>query len=440
MANLLQKFFTGNANKNTEHRSISGAMPLSYGGYRSILDTWFNAFANKAKVSVTPESAQTVSPFYSAVRNISEDIAKMPFKVMVTKSDNNRYPNYQHPAFKLFGLRPNDFNTPFTFIETMLKYALIRGNSYAYIERNSNAEPIAMYWLSNDYVNPVLSNKKIYYIVNDPELSINGTFDSLSIFHLRGLGDGFIGKSVLTYAGESLGKAIATQQFGSSFFGTTGLKGILKFNGVKDETKIKNAKDSVQRTWENDGLAALNSDVTYEKVNVTNNEAQFIESQDFNVSDIARWFRMPLSKLQKDENTGSEQEMINYVNDCLYPWIKRFEQEIEAKLFREDEKFNTDAKFVTDELLRGDTAAQERRIKTMFMTGAWSVNQILRFMDYNTIGNEGQKRYVPVNMIPSDMVEQFWQGKLAQDNQATQSSADSSGSGSVNDNVGQFNM
>ena len=439
MANLLQRIFLGSA-KNTEHRNLNGAMPLSYGSYRSILDTWFGAFGNKAKVQVTPESAQTVSPFYSAVRNISEDIAKMPFKVMVTRSDNNRYPNYQHPAFKLFGMRPNDFNTPFTFIETMLKYALIRGNSYAYIERNSNAEPIAMYWLNNDFVNPVLSNKKIFYIVNDTELSINGTFDSQSIFHLRGLGDGYVGKSVLTYAGESLGKAIATQQFGSSFFGSAGIKGIVKFKGLKDETKVIAQKEAFKRTYEADGIAATNADFEYEKLNIPNNEAQFIESQDFNVSDIARWFRMPLSKLQKDENTGSEQEMINYVNDCLYPWIKRIEQEIEAKLFREDEKFNTDAKFVTDELLRGDTQAQERRIKTMFMTGAWSVNQILRFMDYNTIGVEGQRRYVPVNMIPSDMVEEFWADKLAKNNQSTQSSADSSGSGAVNDNVGQFNM
>lgn len=417
--------------------SIIGT-PVNYSDFTSIFNNWVGMFTNKAKVNVTPETSLQLSAFYSCVRNISEDIAKLPFKVLLTKTDGNRFPLYNHPAFKLFGLSPNGFSTPFTFIETMISTALIRGNSYAYIERDKDtAEPIALYWLNPTSCNPILSDRKIFYIVSDVQLKISGTFPAEDILHLRGMGTGFIGKSVIGYASESIGKALATQQYGSSFFGSTGLKGILKFANKADETKLKAAKESFQRTYEEDGLAVVGSSgMEYEKQQVNNNEAQFIESQDFNVSDIARWFRMPLSKLQKDSNTGGELEAIAYVNDCLLPWVKRLVQEIESKLFKESEKFICDATFSFDVLLKGDSAAQERRIKTMFMTGAWSPNDIRKFMDYNTINEDyANEKYLPVNMIPGSQAEEFWKGKQADQNTLVTASPDSSGSGNVNANI-----
>jgi HK97 family phage portal protein len=423
--------------RSTGTQQITG-QPVNYSDFTSLFNSWFGAFQNKAKVPVTPETSLTVSTFYSCVRNIAEDISKLPFKILLTKTDGNRFPLYNHPAYKLLGLRPNSFSTPFTLLETWIATALIRGNGYIFIERDEKtAEPIALYFLRPESCYPILKDRKIYYNVNDVQLNISGTFTSESILHLRGMGDGFMGKSVIVYASESIGKAIATQQYGGSFFGSTGLKGILKFQNKADEQKLKAAKESFQRTYEEDGLAVVGSSgIEYEKQQINNNEAQFIESQDFNVSDIARWFRMPLSKLQKDANTGGEQEAIDYVTNCLLPWVERITQEIEAKLFKESEKFICDATFSFDILLKGDTAAQERRIKTMFMTGAWSPNDVRRFMDYNTVNEDSAKeKYLPVNMIPASQVGDFWKGKQADQNTLTTASPDSSGSGNVNANI-----
>lgn len=410
-------------------------MPVNYTDFQTLFSSWFGMFENKAKVQVTPQTSLTLSALYSSVRNISEDIAKLPFKVFLNKLDGNRYPLYKHHAYRLLAIQPNQYSTPFTVIETILKNAILQGNGYAWIERDANAQPIAIHVLRTEAVVPMLSNRKIFYEINEPALMLSGIFSSEDVFHIRGMGDGFVGKSVIGYASESIGKAIATQQFGSSFFGSTGLKGILKFLGVKDEAKLKQAKDGFKRTYEEDGLAAINQGMEFEKMQISNNEAQFIESQDFNVSDIARWFRMPLSKLQKDSNTGGEQEAIMYVNDCLYPWAKRMEQEIERKLFKVSEQEIMDARFSFDGLLRGDSQAQERRIKTMFMTGAWSQNDIRKFMDYNTLKEGGDDTYLPVNMIPARLSDDFWAGKQGQDNQASEKSPDWSGSGNTNANV-----
>jgi hypothetical protein len=71
----------------------------------------------------------------------------------------------------------------------------------------------------------------------------------------------------------------------------------------------------------------------------------------------------------------------------------------------------------------------------MFYVGAQSPNQILRSLDMNGIGPEGDKRYLPVNMIPASQVEKFWEGK--DNSQATQTGADASGSGANNNNISQ---
>lgn len=435
---IINDFISYRKQRNAEQRNITSfsGVPANYTEFAQTISSWLGLFDNKAGVAVTPESSLTLSAFYECVNAISEDIAKLPFEVLL-KKDGNFYPLPNNPATRLFSIRPNEFTTPIVFIQTLLKSALIRGNGYAFIERDDNATPINLYWLRDESVTPVLKNRKLFYLVNDTTAEISGTFTGNDILHIRGMGDGYIGKSVIGYASESIGKAIATQQFGAKYFSKGGFNLLLKFLGMKDEAKMKQAKESFIRTFELDGVAATNQGLEVERVEVKNNEAQFIESQDFNVSDIARWFRMPLFKLQKDTNATSESQEIAYVNDCLYPWIVRLEQEIRAKLLRENEKYFLVPRFDTFILLKGDSQAQERRAKTMMMIGALTPNEARHMFGKNTISNmpEMDKPYIPANILPIDLVEEFWSGKVADPTQVDLSSADSSGSGNSNNNI-----
>lgn len=423
--------------KKAEQRNITSfsGTPANFTDYSSMLNSWFGLFDNKANVAVTPESSLTLSAFYECVNAISEDIGKLPFEVLLKKQDNY-YPLLNNPATKLFSVRPNDFTTPIVFIQTLLKSALIRGNGYAYIERDENAVPINLYWLRDECVTPILKGRKMYYVVNDVTAEISGTFTGNEILHIRGMGDSYIGKSVVGYASESIGKAIATQQFGAKYFGQGGFNLLLKFAGIKDEAKMKQAKEAFIRTFEVDGVAATNQGMEVERIAVNNNEAQFIESQDFNVADIARWFRMPLFKLQKDTSATTETQEIAYVNDCLMPWIIRLEQEIRAKLLKESEKYYLKPHFDTFMLIKGDSQAQERRAKTMFMLGALTPNEARRMFDKNTIEQmELNTTYLPANMLPSDQVQEFWAAKQVDPSKVDLASVDGSGSGNSNNNI-----
>lgn len=423
--NLLQRF--GNVILRKSPFSKGGEFPLA----QSI--QWLGGY-NKANITVTAETALKHSTFYTCVRSISEDIAKLPFKIQAVDSQGNRYSRPSHPAAVLLNRKPNNFSTPFTLKQTLVERALRKGNGFAFIERDKDAVPIGLYFLENETVIPILKDRELFYKVEDPILGLQGTFTSDNIFHLRGFGNGYIGYSVLQYATESIANGLALQEYGNEFFGGNGsMMGLLTMSGLKDENAVKSVKKAFLESMQADKIGAIHGNTTFTKMSVDPNEAQFIESVDAKVNDIARWFRMPLGKLQKDNVSNIEALEIQYVNDTLMPWIVRFEQECELKLIAKPEQDYLDAKIATEIMLRGDTAAQERRIKTLFHVGAQSPNQILRSLDMNTIGTEGDKRYLPVNVIPSDMVVKFWESK--DNSQATQSSPDSTGSGNVNANI-----
>jgi HK97 family phage portal protein len=402
----------------------------------TFLSNGFSLFnlSNKAKVNVTTDTALKLSTFYTCVRSISEDVAKLPFKIQFVDSNGNRLSRPNHPAALLLNQKPNGFSTPFTFKQTLIERALRKGNGYAFIERDTNAVPVALYFIDNEYVTPILKNRQLFYKIEDTLLGLSGTFTSDDVFHLRGFGNGYVGNSVIQYANESIANGIALQEYGNDFFGGNGsMMGLLTLPNIKDENAAKAVKQSLLRSLEQDKIGAVTGNVSFTKMSVDPNEAQFIEAVEAKVNDIARWFRMPLGKLQKDSVSNIEALEIQYVNDTLMPWIVRFEQECELKLISKIDQPFLDAKIETFELLRGDTAAQERRIKTLFHTGMQSPNQLLKSMGMNTIGSEGDKRYLPVNMIPADMVSEFWAGK--QNSQATTASPDSTGSGNTNGNI-----
>lgn len=406
---------------------------LRTGGH-TLFQLWGGA--NKANVAVTPETALKVSAFYSAVRNISEDIAKLPFKVLLIDSAGNKINQKFHPASVLLNQQPNKFSTPLTLKQTIIDRALRKGNGYALIIRDEDAVPVELLFIETENVVPILNERQLFYRINDPILKIEGVYPGADVFHLRGMGDGYQGISVLKYAAESMGKAIATQEYAAKFYGSgANMTGLLKANGFTDEGKAKKVKESFMRSYLEDGVGMMPGNVDFQKMSFSADEAQMLGSQEFNVKDVARWFRMPLSKLQTNEQISNIEALsIEYVNDCLDPWITRFEQEVAAKLFATNEQQLYEARIDTWPLLKGDTAAQERRIKTLFYVGASSANDALRSLDLNTIAN-GERKFVPVNMVPADLVDAFWKSKTP-DN-IPQGSPDASGSGANNANINQ---
>ncbi|WP_257837041.1 phage portal protein [Phenylobacterium sp. J426] len=132
-------------------------------------------------------------------------------------------------------------------------------------------------------------------------------------------------------------------------------------------------------------------------------DAQFLGSREFQIAELARIFDVPLILLQSHEKTtswgsGIEQLMIGFVQQTIAPWVAADEQELNWKLFTEEEREKgLYVKYNMKGLLRGDSAARAAFYKAMFEVGGFSPNQILALEDEEGIGAIGEHHFVPVN-------------------------------------------
>jgi len=352
----------------------------------------------------TPTTSLQLSAYYACTRNISEDVGKLPVKILDTKKDGRKVVPTGSPLIKLFVEKPNPQMTVMTMKEVVTSHALGWGNGYMEIVRDTIGRPVELWPIhpSRVIVKCDPETKDIYYEVYQSTLNCGGEtvrIESEDMFHLKGLGgDGIVGYSVCKFAAESLGTALATQEFGGAFFGNgSQLGGYLEHpNQMSKEAqdRLKQSLDENHRGSRNAyKTAVLEEGMKWHAATIPPKDAQFIEIKNFQVVDVARWFRMPPHKIQdlsRATFSNIEEQNIDYVNDTLTPWLTRWEEEIKAKLIKIPNRY---ARFQVQELLRGDQKGRSEFYKGLFNLGALSPNDIRGFEDLDPITDPAADQY-----------------------------------------------
>ena len=150
--------------------------------------------------------------------------------------------------------------------------------------------------------------------------------------------------------------------------------------------------------------------MTFEESKIDANKYQLIETRRFQIEEIARIFKVPLSligHLEKSANYNSIEALsIDFVRFTLLPYITMIEQELNKKLFRQKEFGFFTIKLDTRALLRGDSSSRSAYYREMASIGALSINEIRRMEDLNRVGPEGDQLYMPLNFAPIGDVEE----------------------------------
>jgi hypothetical protein len=108
-----------------------------------------------------------------------------------------------------------------------------------------------------------------------------------------------------------------------------------------------------------------------------------------------------------------EQQAIDSVVDCVVPWAVCWEHCLDLKLLTPSEQPRYFTKFSIQALLRGDSASRAEFYSKLFDRGVFSINDILSLEERNTIGALGDRRYIPLNMVPIDLVDDMLLQKTA---------------------------
>ena len=81
--------------------------------------------------------------------------------------------------------------------------------------------------------------------------------------------------------------------------------------------------------------------MTFVPLSMPNNEAQFLETRKFQVTEICRIFRVPphmIGDLERATFSNIESQNISFAVHTIRPWLVRIEQAINKTLIPENEK------------------------------------------------------------------------------------------------------
>ena len=310
--------------------------------------------ATWAGVNVTPESALGVSAVFACVRAIAEDIGKLPFVVYQANEQQERATT--SPYWRLIHDRFNSYQTSQQGREYLTASALLRGNGFA-IKNDMGGQTRELLPVHPDRVRAeqIDDYEVVFYLDGSSK-----PLSRLDIFHLPGLTiSGPIGVSVIEYARQTVGNILGANRHSGTFFGN-GLKpsGVLKHPKSLSKEGQKRLKDQLSHDHggnRSNSLLLLEEGLEYAPITLTNKDSQFLESRAFEVTEVCRWFRVPphkIADLDRATFSNIEHQSIEYVNDTLMPWAKRWEYAVNQQVIRPNSLY---AELLFDALLRGTT-------------------------------------------------------------------------------------
>lgn len=361
-----------------------------------------------AGVYVDENVALTYAAVWICCRVIAESISAMPWHVMQRDGDKRRRID-GHPADWLLHIAPNPELSAYTSRETLLFWALTWGNGYAEIERDGSLRPIAIWPIEPDRVRPTRdTNGALVYEVTNSE-SGRAILPARDMFHLRGPGwNGLQGYSPIALARESIALGLATEKFGSAFFGNGAVPGGVIEAPENLELSVDAKRimldefNSVHRGPGNYGkVAYLDGGMKYKQISVPPEDAQFLETRQHQVLEICRWYKVPPHKvyeLTRATYNNVEQQQIEFLTETLVPWIVRLEQEADAKLLGPYQRGKLYTKIKPEALLRGDLKSRYEAYAVGRQWGWLSINDVRALEDMDPIKQGGDEYLTPLNM------------------------------------------
>lgn len=383
---------------------------------------------------VSADSALRLAAVYACVRILSETMASLPLVVYRPRSDGGKDRVTDHWLYRVLSKKPNRFQNPFEWREMLQGHLALRGNAFCQILSNGAGEITELIPVHPDRVRlelftngrdaPKGSEGSDYrYRIRDAagrELLLPRG----EVWHLRGLSsDGLLGLSPIELAKQSLGMALAAQDYGARFFANdakpTG--GWIEFPGSFKDIEAKRVfRESYQaaQSGVNRGkVLVLENGMKFHEVGVTNKDAQFLELRKFQITDIARLFRVPphmIADLDRATFSNIEQQSLEFVMHTMTPWAERWEAAIEADLLLDGEALEVEFDFAN--LMRGDAASRSAYYQSGIQNGWLTRNEARIAENLNPIEGLDQPLR-PLNMAQQNDINKRQGG--AAENTAT---------------------
>lgn len=366
---------------------------------------------------VTVNTAMQISAVWACVRIISGAISTIPLSIIKRNADGSVTPQPGHPLTALIGRAPNASMTAAQFWETLMMAALLRGDGFAEIIRFGSKIVALNYLLPDRLTRRRLQDKQgsIEYRYTDFD-GEQRLISEANLLRIPGVSsDGVNGLSVISLGANVMGSAqAATEAAGRVFHNgmrPSGTLSVDKFLTAKQRNDIReNILPNFSGSENSSKTLVLEGGMKWETVSINPDDAQLLESRQFSVEEICRWFGVPPFMVGHSEKTtswgtGLEQNNIAFLTYTLRPWLVRITQAIGRRMLTPGEQESLAADFEVEELLRADSAARSAFYSSMTQNGVYTRNEARR-RERLPAQPGGDVLTVQSNLIPIDKLGQ----------------------------------
>ena len=355
----------------------------------------------RSGVAVTPDTAMRNGAVYACVRILAGPQATLPLQIKRRVDDRTREDAYDVPVSKVINRKPNRWQKPHQFKRMMSAHVLLRGNAYA-LKVKSRGELQGLIPLNPDRTKTVqnddLSLTHKYTTTKGGQVE----FSQDEVFHLYGLTlNGYSGVTPITYARETIGLALAQEDYGATTFKngarTSGTLTHPNKLGQDAQDLLKSSLEEFRAGGASEGkFLILEEAMKFERLGMTAVDAQWIESRKLSRSDIAMFYGVPPSMIGdnsgSDSNwgTGLEQKANGFVTFTLEDYLTMWEEGITVDL-NDDPKIY--ARYNRAALVKGNLKDRWDAHVKKLQWGVYSPNEIRALEDDNP--REGGDIYYP---------------------------------------------
>tara|TARA_R110002049_G_scaffold127854_1_gene284966 strand:- start:618 stop:1853 length:1236 start_codon:yes stop_codon:yes gene_type:complete len=362
----------------------------------------FGGASTKNGTPVNTSSAKTLSAFYNGITILCNDYAKLP-KTVIIKNGNTRTKDTSHAVNRLLNKRPNAYMSAFNYDSIMIQCAILKGNAYSEVVRNSITGNVESRNFIDENDTPVTVKKfngKLWYHFN------GRVVEGKDMEHVIGFSEnGITGIGVVAYAAKSLGVALSSQEFAEEYYASKGV-GMAVVTSSKDINPDAKRRygDAIEKRFNsstNYKVAVIEEAESFQHISLTPQESMFLETNKHAIGEVARWLNIPSHKLKDTENSNysnMESQNIDHISNSILPWSMKFRQEQSEKLFTESEKEKGyQVNHNSNSLLESDKKTQAEFISKMLNNKVFVPNQIREMFDMNPIEG-GDVPLMPLNM------------------------------------------
>lgn len=371
----------------------------------------FGGTPSKSGKSVNSDNALTISAAWRALQVLggaASSIPSKPFK----KSDNGRESLKNHPTVNIFTNRVNSKYTTPVWWDRVINHLHLRGNHYAYPIRNELGQVVELRLENPDEVTVFETRNSIAYKIKGDEK----IYRSDEFIHVPHLGSGTLGKSTISYAKDDFGNEMARKDYAGEVWNDGGKpQTLLTPSQILNANQRAEALKAYLEAKKQSHDIIMPAGFSAQMMGFKPEEMQVLQSGQFTVADVARWFGTPRNLLFDPEGgayNSNEHDTINFLTYTMSPIFTKIEYEYSSKIYQLPREHSYYMEFDMNGFVRPDAVAKATAYAQLIHGGVMKPSEA-RQRENLPFDKSSDRLFINAGSVPLDLMDEFVKGKAS---------------------------